>query len=361
MNNTTAENYTNKILLKGNEAAVYGALLAGCDCFFGYPITPASEIAHAAALLFPRLGRVFVQAESETAAINMVMGASATGRRVMTASSGLGISLKQEGVSYLAGSELPAVIIDVMRGGPGLGNIGPEQSDYNQVIKGGGHGNYRCIVLSPNSAQEMCEMTMTAFDLAEKYRTPVYVLTDGLVGQMLESVELPEPRPQQQLPSWALNGVKNSRNNYITSIFLEYDELEAVNLKLCAKYRAIEAAEQRQENYYTDDAELVIIAYGIVSRLARTAVQRMRRDGLKVGLLRPRTLFPFPKTAIRALAAPQLLCIEMSNGQMVDDVKLTVNCGKPVHFYNRMGGNTPSVEEIINKCHSVFAGKSEAY
>ena len=360
MNDTSSE-YTNKILLKGNEAAVYGALLAGCSCFFGYPITPASEIAHAAALLFPRLDRTFVQAESETAAINMVMGAAAAGKRVMTASSGLGISLKQEGVSYLAGSELPVVIVDIMRGGPGLGNIGPEQSDYNQVVKGGGHGNYRCIVLSPNSAQEMCDMTVEAFDLADKYRTPVYVLTDGLIGQMLESLELPEPRPEPPLPDWALDGTKKSRNNYVTSIFLEYDELEQVNLKLCAKYKAIEAAEQREECYMTEDAELVIVAYGIVSRLARTAVQRMRQEGMKVGLLRPRSLFPFPKNALRALKAPQLLCIEMSNGQMVDDIKLTLNCAKPVHFYNRMGGNTPAVDEIINKCREVFAGKSEAY
>jgi len=359
--NDISSEYTNKMLLKGNEASVYGALLAGCSCFFGYPITPASEIAHAAALLFPRLNRTFVQAESETAAINMVMGAAAAGKRVMTASSGLGISLKQEGISYLAASEMPTVIIDIMRGGPGLGNIGPEQSDYNQVVKGGGHGNYRCIVLSPNSVQEMCDMTMEAFDLADKYRTPVYVLTDGVVGQMLESVELPLPKGEPPLPDWALDGTKKSRNNYVTSIFLEYDELESVNHKLCAKYRQIEENEQRAEDYMTDDAELVIIAYGIVSRLARTAVQRMRKEGMKVGLLRPRALFPFPKNAIRTLNAPQLLCIEMSNGQMVDDVKLTINCSKPVHFYNRMGGNIPAVDEIINKCREVFAGKSEAY
>lgn len=360
MNDISCE-YTNKILLKGNEAAVYGALLAGCSCFFGYPITPASEIAHAAALLFPRLNRTFVQAESETAAINMVMGAAAAGKRVITASSGLGISLKQEGISYLAASELPTVIIDIMRGGPGLGNIGPEQSDYNQVVKGGGHGNYRCIVLAPNSAQEMCDMTMEAFDLADKYRIPVYVLTDGVVGQMLESVDLPAPMPEPVMPEWALDGTKKSRRNYITSIFLEHDELEQVNHKLCAKHKAIEDAEQRVEEYMTEDAELVLIAYGIVSRLARTAIQRMRNEGMKVGLLRPRSLFPFPKDSIRALHAPELLCIEMSNGQMIDDVKLTINCAKPVHFYNRMGGNTPSVEEIINKCRDIFAGKSKAY
>jgi 2-oxoisovalerate ferredoxin oxidoreductase alpha subunit len=203
---------TNRILLKGNEASVYGALLAGCDCFFGYPITPASEIAHSASALFPKLGRVFLQAESEIAAINMVFGASAAGKRAMTASSGLGISLKQEGVSYIATCELPAVIVDIMRGGPGLGNIGPEQSDYNQVVKGGGHGNYKCIVIAPNSSQEMCDLTIEAFDLADKYRIPVYVLADGVIGQMLETVELPEPLEKKKIPEWALDGTKRSRS-----------------------------------------------------------------------------------------------------------------------------------------------------
>lgn len=355
--------YNNRLLLKGNEASVYGALLAGCSSFFGYPITPASEIAHAAALLFPRLNRTFVQAESETAAINMVLGASSMGQRVMTASSGLGISLKQEGISYIAASELPAVIVDIMRGGPGLGNIGPEQSDYNQVVKGGGHGNYRCIVLAPNSSQEMCDLTMTAFDLAERYRTPVYVLTDGLIGQMLESVELPEPLGKPPLPSWALDGTRNSRNNVITSIYLEYDDLEALNLKLCAKYREIEEKEQRAECYMTENAELVIVAYGIISRLARTAVKNMRAEGMKVGMIRPRTLFPFPKNAIRQAAdgGNEFLCVEMSNGQMIDDIKLTINCSRPVHFLNRMGGNIPTVADIIAKCRAVFAGQSTPY
>lgn len=353
-------NYTNKLLLKGNEAAVYGALLAGCECFFGYPITPASEIAESAALLFPRLNRTFVQAESELAAINMVMGASAAGRRVLTASSGLGISLKQEGVSYIATSELPAVIIDIMRGGPGLGNIGPEQSDYNQVVKGGGHGGYKCIVLAPNSAQEMCDMTVKAFELADKYRIPVYVLTDGVVGQMLESIRLPEPQPRPELPDWALNGQEKNRRNYITSIFLEYDELEEVNLKLGRKYKEIETHEQLSENYQVDDAETVIIAYGIVSRIAITAVDKMRAEGMKVGIIRPMTLFPFPKTSIKKAAetAKNLLCVEMSNGQMVDDVKLTINCSKPVHFYNRMGGNIPTVQEIMDKCREINEGAS---
>jgi len=363
LNSETDVKYNNRLLLKGNEAAVYGALLAGCSCFFGYPITPASEIAHAAALLFPRLKRTFVQAESETAAINMVLGASSMGRRVLTASSGLGISLKQEGVSYLAASELPAVIIDIMRGGPGLGNIGPEQSDYNQVVKGGGHGNYRCIVLAPNSSQEMCDMTIKAFALADRYRIPVYVLTDGVIGQMLESVELPEPLPEPQLPTWALDGTRNSRNNYITSIYLEHDDLEALNQKLCAKYREIEEREQIVETFMADDAELLIVGYGIVSRLARTAVSRLREEGLKVGLIRPKALFPFPKTLLRQTAERKIefLCVEMSNGQMIDDVKLSINCSRPVHFYNRMGGNTPSVAEIMTKCRNIFAGRSTPY
>lgn len=342
---------TNKILLRGNEAAVYGALLAGCDCFFGYPITPASEIAHTAAALFPKLNRVFLQAESEIGAINMVFGASAAGKRAMTASSGLGISLKQEGVSYIATCELPAVILDIMRGGPGLGNIGPEQSDYNQVVKGGGHGNYKCIVLAPNSSQEMCDLTMRAFDLADKYRIPVYVLTDGVIGQMLESVSLPEPVGLRKVPEWALDGTKNKRSNYITSIYLDHNDLEQLNIKLQDKYKTISENEQLSQTYLTDDADIVIVSYGIVSRVAVAAVNKLRADGIKVGMLRPITLFPFPVDEIRRVMkqTKAFLCVEMSNGQMIDDVKLAIECSKPVHFYNRMGGNVPSVDEIINK------------
>ena len=346
---------TNKLLLKGNEASVYGALLAGCDCFFGYPITPASEIAHSAAALFPKLGRVFLQAESEIAAINMVFGASAAGKRVMTASSGLGISLKQEGVSYIATSELPAVIVDIMRGGPGLGNIGPEQSDYNQVVKGGGHGNYRCIVLAPNSAQEMCDLTAKAFDLADKYRIPVYVLADGVIGQMLESVELPEPIEQKTIPEWALDGTKKCRRNFLTSIYLDHNDLEDVNRKLQDKYELIKQNEQLCETYMVEDAELVVVGYGIVSRLAHTAVDKLRKRGLKVGAIRPITLFPFPKDAlVKYTQSTEILCVEMSNGQMIDDVKLSINCSKKVHFYNRMGGNIPSVEEIMTECGKIL-------
>ncbi len=341
-----------KLLLKGNEATIYGSLLAGCDCFFGYPITPASEIAHSAAELYPKLNRTFLQAESEIAAINMVLGASATGRRAMTASSGLGISLKQEGISYIATCELPAVIIDITRGGPGLGNIGPEQSDYNQVVKGGGHGNYRCIVLAPNSPQEMCDLTMEAFKLADKYRIPVYVMADGVIGQMLETVILPDPVAKKAPPDWAISGTKATRRNYITSIYLDHDDLENVNIHLQKKYSEISRRKQKAQCISMNDAKLVLIAYGIVSRVAMSAVERLRAKGCPVGLIRPITLFPFPVKAIRKSlkTAGRYLVAEMSNGQMIDDVKLSIDCSRPVELYSRMGGNVPTVEEIVKAC-----------
>ena len=343
--------YTNKILLKGNEAVIYGALLAGCESFFGYPITPASEIAHAAALLFPRLGRTFLQAESEIGAINMVLGAAATGRRTMTASSGLGISLKQEGVSYLAGSNLPAVIIDIMRGGPGLGNIGPEQSDYNQVVKGGGHGNYRCIVLAPASVQEMCDFTALAFDLGEKYRIPVYVLADGVIGQMMESLTLPEPADgRHKIPEWGLEP-GNNRNNLITSIFLKHDRLEQENIALQNKYKLISEQEQRAEEYLMEDAEVVFVAYGICARLSHSAVEVLRQKGIKAGMIRPITLFPFPVDALNKAKdkAKLFLSVELSNGQMIDDIKLALECAVPVKLINRMGGNIPTIDELVER------------
>ncbi|MDD3154274.1 MAG: 3-methyl-2-oxobutanoate dehydrogenase subunit VorB [Victivallaceae bacterium] len=344
------QNNNRNLLLSGNEAVVYGALLAGCDSFFGYPITPASEIAHTAAAKFPELGRVFIQAESEISAINMVMGASAAGRRTMTASSGLGISLKQEAVSYLAGAQLPCVIVDVMRGGPGLGNIGPEQADYNQVVKGGGHGSYRCIVLAPDSAQEMCDMAFLAFDLAEKYATPVYILTDGVIGQMKESVLLPEPLPPREIPENALD-IGRKRSNYFTSIYLEPDELEAHNVHLQKKYSSIQLKEERSEGYLLDDAEIVLVAYGICGRLACNAVDDLRHYGIKAGVLRPLTLFPFPVRACRLAAehAKRFLSVELSCGQMIDDVKLAIDCSRPVGLINRMGGNMLSVEEIVER------------
>lgn len=350
----------NKIMLRGNDAVIYGALLAGCDCFFGYPITPANEIAHSAANLFPMLGRIFIQAESEIAAINMVLGASAAGRRAITASSGLGISLKQEGISYIATMELPAIIVDVMRGGPGLGNIGPEQGDYNQVVKGGGHGNYKCIVLAPNSPQEMCTLTMSAFELADNYRTPVYVLADAVIGQMIESISLPDPVEKKPVPDWAIDGTREHRRNVITSIYLDHDDLENINIRLQEKYALIKEKEQMAESYLTDDAETVIICYGIVSRVAKSAVNMLREKGEKVGLLRPLTLFPFPENEIRRLekTAKSFICIELSNGQMLDDIRLSMKSRIPLHFFSRMGGNLPNEQDMIEKYMS-FKGESK--
>ncbi len=287
-------------LLKGNYAVVKGAILAGCRLYFGYPITPASEIAEAASYYLPLVGGTFIQAESEVAAINMLYGAVSGGVRAMTASSSPGISLKQEGISYAAGAELPVVAVDVVRGGPGLGNIAPEQSDYNQIVKGGGHGNYKNIVLAPNCAQEMCDLTRDAFDLAFRYRNPTFILTDGFIGQMMEPVTYFEPRIEFPREDWAVYGDKESKRNLISSIYLDPDELEAHNVKLQKKYELIQEKEVRYENYHLDDAKFVVIAYGIVSRMVRSAIDHLRQEGLKVGLLRPITLFPFPKKEIKS-------------------------------------------------------------
>ncbi|MCF7805514.1 MAG: 3-methyl-2-oxobutanoate dehydrogenase subunit VorB [Candidatus Marinimicrobia bacterium] len=346
-----------KLLIKGNEAVIKGALLAGCDAFFGYPITPASEIAEAAAYYFPEVGGTFLQAESEVASINMVYGASASGQRVMTASSSPGISLKQEGVSYIAGAELPAVIIDIMRGGPGLGNIAPEQSDYNQVVKGGGHGNFKTLVLAPNSAQEMCDLTMLAFDLADKYRNPVYVLADGFIGQMMEPVDFPKPNRQIPEKSWAVQGTAETSDNLIASIELDPDDLEELNRKLQKKYQQMEEEEVRVEEYRCEDADVILIGFGIVSRVIHSAVDKLREMDVKAGMLRPITLFPFPKDYIREYAnqVSKFWVMELNNGQMVDDVRLAAPSGTEIEFYGRMGGNVMSTEEIINK---VLEGQS---
>ncbi|MEA1986178.1 MAG: 3-methyl-2-oxobutanoate dehydrogenase subunit VorB [Candidatus Marinimicrobia bacterium] len=340
-----------KVLIKGNEAIVRGALLAGCKNFFGYPITPASEIAETASYYFPLVGGNFLQAESEVAAINMVYGASGAGVRTMTASSSPGISLKMEGISYIAGAELPCVIIDVMRGGPGLGNIAPEQADYNQVVKGGGHGNYKLIVLAPNSAQEMSDFTIKAFELADKYRNPAVILTDGFTGQMMEPVEFPEPVTEFIDKPWAVKATKETKDNLICSIDLEPDDLEKHNIHLQEKYAKIEENEVMCEEYKTDDAEIIVIGYGIVSRIIQGAVDKLRNDGVKIGMVRPKTLFPFPKKIIDKYASKENVkrfdVVEMSNGQMVDDVRLVVNGRKPVTLYARMGGNIPTVRGII--------------
>jgi 2-oxoisovalerate ferredoxin oxidoreductase alpha subunit len=339
-----------KELIKGNEAVIKGAIMAGCSQYFGYPITPASEIAQAASKYLPPVGGTFIQAESEVAAINMVYGAAAAGMRVMTASSGPGISLKQEGISYIACAELPCVIVDVMRAGPGLGNIWPEQGDYHQVVWGGGHGNYKCIVLAPNGAQEMCDLTMLAFDLADKYRTPAWVLADGYVGQMMEPVVFPRKRYQVPRKDWALYGDKESKDNLVSSIYMSAGGLEEQNFKLQAKYAEMEDKEVRIQEIKTDDAELVLVGYGIVSRMLQSVVDKLRAEGKKVGMLRPITLFPFPSKRLMELTeqGKHFLVVELSNGQMLKDVQLATRQITPIHFYNRMGGAVPSVEELAN-------------
>ncbi|MBN2426276.1 MAG: 3-methyl-2-oxobutanoate dehydrogenase subunit VorB [Calditrichaceae bacterium] len=349
-----------KLLIKGNDAIVRGAILAGCRMYFGYPITPASEIAEAAAKYLPRVGGTFLQAESEVAAINMIYGAASGGLRVLTASSGPGMSLKQEGISYAAGSELPCVIIDIMRGGPGLGNIAPEQADYNQIVKGGGHGNYKCPVLAPNSGQEMCDLTMLAFDLADKYRTPVFILADGFTGQMMEPVDFKEPKMDSPRHDWALYGDAESKHNLISSIALDPDELEEHNIKLQKKYAEIEKKEVLKEEFLVDDAEYILMGYGIVSRILRTVVENLREEGIKIGLLRPITLFPFPNGRIAELSqkVKKFLVVEMSNGQMVQDVRLAVNGKCPVDFYGRMGGVVPSMNEISEKAKRWISEKN---
>ncbi len=346
-----------KRLTKGNEAIVKAAVLAGCRAFYGYPITPASEIAEAAALYLPQVGGVFVQAESEVAAINMLYGAAAAGVRSMSASSGPGISLMQEGFSYIAGAELPCVIADIMRAGPGLGNIAPEQGDYNQIVKGGGHGNYRTLVLAPDSVQEMADLTTLAFDLADRYRNPVVVLADAFIGQMMEPVSYAAPLVVPPAPAWAVTGTRETRPNLITSIYLEPDLMERHVRKLEAKYQAAERQEARVENWRTEDAEFVLVGYGIVGRVLKAVVEQARALGIRAGLLRPITLYPFPSEALRQLAvnARAFAVVEMSTGQLRDDVRLALEGRRPVEFYSRVGGNTPSAEEVLAWMERTFA------
>ena len=348
-------------LCKGNVAVMKGAILAGCRAYYGYPITPASEIAEAAALFLPQVGGIFLQAESEVAAINMVYGAASAGERAMTASSGPGVSLMQEGLSYLAGAELPCVIVDVMRGGPGLGNIAPEQSDYFALVKGGGHGCYRNLVLAPASVQEMAEFTMLAFELADRYRNPAVVVTDGFIGQMMEPLEL-EPRVLEAPDKpWAVRGTRDTRLNLITSIQLEPDVLEAHVRKLEAKYKQAEQREARHELYRAEDAEVLLVGYGIVSRVLRSTVDQARRQGLRAGLFRPITLWPFPAQALRDAArrCQSVLVVEMSTGQMVEDVRLTLDGRVPVEFYSRVGGNVPLADEVLARLLAPVDSESE--
>ncbi len=347
-----------RLLFKGNDAVIRGAILAGCRAFYGYPITPASEVAETAAKFFPQAGGTFLQAESEIAAINMVFGAASTGQSTMTASAGPGISLKQEGISYAAGAELPIVVVDIMRGGPGLGNIAPAQADYNQIVKGGGHGDYKVIVLAPNCAQEMCNLTMQAFELADKYRTPVVVLADGFVGQMMEPVELPEPVTDIPPKPWAVDGTKKNAENLITSIYMDPIELEEHNLKLQEKYKKIEESEGLLEELHTEDAEVILMGYGIVSRILQTVVEEARSQGIPAGLLRPITLMPFPEKRIKELAetAKLFFVSELSNGQMIDDVRLALEGKRPTKFYGRMGGSVPTTQEMFEQVKNIYHG-----
>jgi len=338
-----------KQLMKGNEALTRSAILSGCRAFYGYPITPASEIAEAAALYMPQVGGIFLQAESEVAAINMLYGAASAGVRCMTASSGPGISLMQEGISYMAGAQLPCVIADITRGGPGLGNIAAEQSDYHQVVKGGGNGNYRTLVLAPYSAQEMVDLTASAFDLADRYRNPVVILADGFIGQMMEPVQFPEKATLPTYPEWAVLGNAETRGNYITSLHMEPNALEAHNTALEAKYRMAELKEARADEWMTDDAEIVLVGYGIVGRILKAVTAEARAEGIPVGVLRPITLYPFPSAQFRrtALRTRMFVVVEMSNGQLVEDVRLALNGTRPVEFLGRTGGNVPSHEEVL--------------
>jgi len=348
-------------LVKGNQAIVQSAVLAGCRAFYGYPITPASEIAEAAALYLPQVGGVFLQAESEVAAINMLYGGASAGVRAMTASSGPGISLMQEGFSYLAGAELPCVIADIMRAGPGLGNIAPEQGDYNQVVKGGGHGNYRNLVLAPASVQEMADLTSLAFDLADAYRNPVVVLADAYIGQIMEPVAFGPAKPVPPPPAWAVTGTVETRRNLLTSIYLEPDLLEQHIRKLEAKYRLAEHNEARAEFYRTADAEVLLVGYGFVGRVLKAVVEAARARGIALGLIRPITLYPFPSVAIRELSrrAKGFAVVELSNGQLLDDVRLALSGIRPVEFLGRVGGNVPTAEEVLAFVERTFALEEE--
>lgn len=350
-----------KILMKGNEAFGKAAIEAGCHYFFGYPITPQSELPEYLSRELPKVGGAFVQAESEVAAINMVYGAGGTGTRVMTSSSSPGVALKQEGITYCAGAEVPCVILNVMRGGPGLGTIQPSQSDYYMATKGGGNGDYRTPVFAPASVQEAVDMIIEAFDVADIYRTPVMVLADGMIGQMMEPVDFDKERKTRQIPekTWAANGTKGQRKpNVINSLYLQSEELEEHNLKLERKYKAIEENEVQYEMYNTEDAELVFVAYGTVSRIVKTTVDQMREDGYKVGLIRPKTLWPFPNQAFKEIKnAKNLLVVEMSLGQMIDDVKLACECKLPVDFYGRSGGMIPTPTAIGQMAKELIGGE----
>ncbi len=344
-----------KILMKGNEAIGEAAISAGCRCFFGYPITPQSELPAFLAKKMPLVGGVFLQAESEIAAINMVYGAASAGVRVMTSSSSPGISLKQEGISYIAGAELPVLICNVQRAGPGLGTIQPSQSDYFQAVKGGGHGDYRLIVLSPSSVQEVIDLIRLGFDLADKYKTPAMFLAEGMLGQLMEPVDLGDYKPNIPEKPWALTGCKGREKNIVTSLWIDPEELERHNLALQQKYAMIKENEQRWEDFkFDDDAEYLIVAHGTMARIAKSAVIKAREEGIKTGLIRPISLWPYPEKAFTNLKnIKKILVVEMSMGQMVEDVRLSVNGRVPVEFFGRAGGMFPTVNQILGKLREI--------
>jgi 2-oxoglutarate ferredoxin oxidoreductase subunit alpha len=349
-----------KELLEGNRAFAEAAIRAGCEAYFGYPITPQTEALEHMAARMPELGRVFLQAESEVAAVNMVYGAACAGVRVMTSSSSPGVSLMMEGLSYIAGSEVPVVLVDVMRGGPGLGNIAPSQGDYNQIVKGGGHGDYKPIVLAPATVQEMIDLTYEAFDLAEKYRCIVIVLADGNLGQMMEPAELPPMRPVRKAserPSWALTGARGRPPNNISSIYIDPVKEEIFNRKLQAKQSEIEEHEVRVREVLLEDADIGIVAFGTAGRIAYSAIQAARSEGIRAGLLRPISLYPFPYDDVRRLAerVRSILVVEMNAGQMLDDVRLGALGRVPIRFYGRMGGMTPMPDEILDEIRKLHA------
>ena len=348
-----------KVLMKGNEAIAEAAIRAGCLHYFGYPITPQTELAAYMAKRMPKIGGVFLQAESEIAAINMVYGVAGTGKRVMTSSSSPGVSLKQEGISYIAGADLPALIVNVQRGGPGLGSIQPSQSDYFQATKGGGHGDYHLIVLTPSSVQEMADLTALAFDLADKYRMPAMLLADGTMGQMMEPVALPEPSCHTVEKPWAVTGTKMARpHNIVNSLYLQSEELEQTNLARMERYREVEANEARWEEYLMDDAEIAVVAFGIAARVSRNAVNAARKEGIKVGLIRPITVWPFPKAPIAAAAdrVKAFISVELSMGQMIEDVKLASECKKPVTLCSRCGGIIPAPDQVLDAIRKSAGG-----
>ena len=350
-----------RVLMKGNEALAEAAIQAGCRCYYGYPITPQTEIASYMAANMTKAGGVYLQAESEIAAINMALGSASAGKRVMSTSSGPGMSLKQEGISYISGSRVPCVLANVMRVGPGLGGILASQSDYFQSVKGGGHGDYRVVVLAPTSVQEIFDLTQEAFEIADTYNIVSMILIDGILGQMMEPVEIkPYKGRVVKDKNWALTGTKLMRkSNFITSLYIDPEECEKYNIELQDKYALVSQNEVRYEEYNVEEAEMIIVAYGACARIAKSVIKDARKKGINVGLIRPITLWPFPVEAFNTMTnrLKGYLSLEMSAGQMVEDVKLAVNGRKPVYFYGRMGGIVPTREEVLNKIEQFIEGR----